>query len=330
MKFISTVWYLNLMLFCLVICHVRAEDPKTAKIVFASTRNGNRDIYLMNPDGSQVVNLTRDFADDLYPVWSPTGEQILFVSDRGGERDLYLMDADGLNVRQVFKKSAHRETPTWSPDGEQIAYKRGVAIYIATIGKQTEELLVLGFRPAWSPDGTEIAFVEGWFGDHRLSLFDLQTRRQRWLLPKDAVPWQNHPAWSLTSKQIAFSLNKNPLPVPPGLKEGQAFRVPLAWLDKETIYIVNRDGTGLRQIVKEVGPKASLPVWSPYGDELIYVQEVDNRRHLFKIDLATRTPRQLTHTGQGHLTADWFDPAALLVSSQPQLLTTTWGERKKK
>lgn len=330
MKLISAVGYWHLMLWCLVSWHVHAAAPQTAKIVFASTRNGNRDIYLMNPDGSQVVNLTRDFADDLYPVWSPTGEQILFVSDRGGARDLYLMDADGLHVRRVFKKSAHREAPTWSPDGEQIAYERGAAIYIATLRQPIEEHLVLGFRPAWSPDGREIAFVAGMFGDHRLSLFDLQTRRRKWVLPEDVAPWQNHPAWSLTGQQIAFSWNKNPLPVPAGLKAGEPFRVPLAWLEKETVYVVDREGTGVRQIVKEVGPKAVSPVWFPGGVELIYTQEIDNRRHLFKIDLATRVSRQLTHTGQGHLTADWFDPAVLPVSPQPQLLTRTWGEAKKK
>ena len=61
---------------------------------------------MMNPDGSEQVNLTQHPADDLDAVWSPTGEQILFISDRQGTRvrDLYLMDADGSNVRRVFKR----------------------------------------------------------------------------------------------------------------------------------------------------------------------------------------------------------------------------------
>lgn len=329
MKFTSTVWLLNLMLFCLVVCHVWAEAPKTAKIVFASTRNGNRDIYLMNPDGSQSVNLTRDFADDLYPVWSPTGKQILFVSDRSGARDLYLMNPDGENVRKVFKKLAHRTDPTWSPNGNQIAYVRGEFIYITTIGKQIETPIVQGISPAWSPDGTEIAFTEGVFGNRRLKLLNLRTNKQKMLLPKDTTAWQDHPAWSPDGDQIIFSWNRNLLPIPPGLKEGQAFFVPLAWLDKETIYLVNKDGTELRQIVKEAGPKAVSPVWSPHGDQIIYTQEIDNRRHLFKIDLATRTPKQLTHTGQGHLMAHWFDPLTLPIVPQSELLTTTWGDVKK-
>ena len=163
MKTLSLLFYLVLsvvLLYGAVCPIILAKSPKTAKIAFVSARDFNREIYLMNPDGSEQVNLTKNLADDLFPVWSPTGEQILFVSDRDGVRDLYLMDADGKNVEKVFKQSARREHPTWAPDGKQIAYERGGFIYIATIGKQIEELVVSdGFDPAWSPDGREIALT---------------------------------------------------------------------------------------------------------------------------------------------------------------------------
>ena len=104
-----------LLIFCLTllvlmfggVCQVFAEAPTTPKILFTSTRDGNREVYMMNPDGSEQVNLTRHPAGDLQAaVWSPTGEQILFVSDREGTRarDLYVMNADGRNVRRVFKR----------------------------------------------------------------------------------------------------------------------------------------------------------------------------------------------------------------------------------
>ena len=74
---------LSLML-CVNVCPVFAKAPLTPKILFASRRDGNREVYIMNPDGSEQVNLTQHPADDQLAVWSPTGEQILFVSDRGG------------------------------------------------------------------------------------------------------------------------------------------------------------------------------------------------------------------------------------------------------
>ena len=61
---------------------VWAKAPETAKIVFMSKRDGNPEIYIMNPDGSEQVNLTQHRAADYVPVWSPNGKYILFSSDR--------------------------------------------------------------------------------------------------------------------------------------------------------------------------------------------------------------------------------------------------------
>ena len=305
------------------VCSIFAAAPTEPKIAFTSARDGNREIYIMNPDGTEKARLTQNFAEDMYPTWSPTGEEILFVSDRDGIRDLYLMNADGSNVRRVFKKSARREHPTWSPDGKRIAYMRVGFIYIATLGKQEEAQFVNGRDPAWSPHGTEIAFARGDFGSHRLTLVNVHTRRQKQVLDQNVRAWQHLPAWSATGDKIVFSWLNQMLP------HGKLFDL----VDKETIYIVNRDGTGLEQIIPEAGKAARNPVWNPRGDGLVYQQEMDNRLQLLKVDLATRARTQLTWIGnlfQANTLADWFDPVvALPVSPQPQLLTTQWGEVKK-
>ena len=282
----------------------------------------------MNPDGSEQVNITRNKADDISPRWSPTGEQILFVSDRDGVRDLYLMDANGTNVRRIFGKSMRREKPTWSPTGEQIAYKRGRFggrfIYIAPIDGKKEERVAIGSCPTWSSDGTEIAFLTGWPDRMQISLFNVETQKQRILFPKEAVPsWMTSPTWSPTGDQIAFSW---------------LHRVPLGkFLDTETIYILNRHSPEKPvRIVDEAGPQATEPVWAPTGKAILYAQADDvqaaipSRSQIFKITLGGEAPVQLTHGGLWHNPGDWFDPAyALPVSPQPQLLTTQWAEMKK-
>ena len=195
------------------VCLLFAQVPTTPKILFTSAQDGNYEVYNMNPDGSDKVNLTKHRANDLDAVWSPTGDQILFVSDRDGVRDLYLMEPDRGKVQRVFKKDAYREDPTWSPDGKQIAYTyadgigAGSFIHIATLGEQEEELLVRGFYPAWSPDGTEIAYVTYTPIGHtrRVTLIDIRTRKQKRLLPKEAMDWQNDPSWLPTADKLIFS-----------------------------------------------------------------------------------------------------------------------------
>ena len=276
----------------------------------------------MNPDGSQQVNITNHRAEDLYPVWSPTGKQILFTSDRARVPDLYLMDPDGENVRRVFVQVEEREYPTWSSDGKHIAYQRRDFdqwfIYTATIDGKNEEQIAKGKYPTWSPDGSEIAFVTGELGHNRIWLLNLQTREQRQLLPKDAIPWMRWPAWSPSGDKIAFCwLNHFEF---------------VGFFDKQTIYIVNQDGTGLKQVVDEAGPRSDSPVWSPSGDTLLYDQlDENNHGQIFKITLGGGGPEQLTHIESWSRAGDWFDPAyALSVFPQPQLLTTTWGAVKKK
>ena len=72
-----------------------AVSPEGRFITFMSMRNGNWDIYRMNVDGSELVQLTDHSAIDGLPTWSPDGQSIAFVSDRDGAWGLWAMDADG-------------------------------------------------------------------------------------------------------------------------------------------------------------------------------------------------------------------------------------------
>ena len=101
---ISILFVLNLS-----VSPLFAKAPTTPKILFASARDGNYEVYSMNPDGSEQVNITQHPEEDYGAVWSPTGEKIIFVSNRGGERDLHLMNPDGTNVRRVFRKKIEAE-----------------------------------------------------------------------------------------------------------------------------------------------------------------------------------------------------------------------------
>ena len=321
------VLIINLLVLNVSVSPLFAKAPKTSKILFTSVRDRNYEIYVMNPDGSEQVNLTQHRANDQQAVWSPTGDQILFVSDREGTEDLYLMNPDGSNVRRVFnrKRKTNKRSPTWAPDGRQIAYSARdwgssmSTIYIATLGEEKEkELAMNGTDPAWAPDGTGIACII----DDRLTFVNLRTQVRKQLLPKKAIQWQHHPSWSMIGDKLAFSGNNHPLPV---IQDRQRRN---EWRDKHTIFIVNRDGTGFQQLVDEAGPYAWSPELSPDGQEILYTQAVNGADQILKINVHSTTQTQLTDN-TWNFGGDWFDPAyALQISPQLHLLTTTWGEMK--
>ena len=52
-----------------LLVNVRAQAPKQAQIAFASDRDGNREIYVMDADGKNQRRLTKNPAADLFPDW---------------------------------------------------------------------------------------------------------------------------------------------------------------------------------------------------------------------------------------------------------------------
>ncbi|MGE0172035.1 MAG: hypothetical protein AB7T49_04590 [Oligoflexales bacterium] len=78
------------------------------------------DIFIMNPDGTQLERLTLRKGDNESPTWSPNGQLILFQSNRLNDKDvkgrpqLYIMDRDGANQRLLNTGLYEAQTPAWS------------------------------------------------------------------------------------------------------------------------------------------------------------------------------------------------------------------------
>ena len=60
--------------------YTAAPPCESSCIVFYTDRDGDREIFTMNPDGSSPTNISYDPADDVYPSWSPNGSKIAFAT----------------------------------------------------------------------------------------------------------------------------------------------------------------------------------------------------------------------------------------------------------
>jgi Tol biopolymer transport system component len=102
-------------------------SPNGDRIAFASDRSGDYEIYSIEPDGTDLRQLTHSPGNDAHNAWSPDGEWIAFTSARGGFKDetalhpgnpqaygdIYIMRADGSDVRIVTDNPYEEGTPAW-------------------------------------------------------------------------------------------------------------------------------------------------------------------------------------------------------------------------
>jgi TolB protein len=137
-----------------------------------SDRDGDDEVYVMEADGSDVRQLTRNSCPDFTPAWSPDGRRAAFARERrcGLPPEIYVIQANGRHARRLTRtrRWVINTTPTWSPDGHKIAFARTGGDLLRLIyvmgadGHQVRRLTrkpVDAGMPAWSPDGRLIAFV---------------------------------------------------------------------------------------------------------------------------------------------------------------------------
>jgi Tol biopolymer transport system component len=141
-------------------------SPRGDRLVFSSTRSGNRNLWMAHPDGTLPRPLTSGIPIDERPSFSPDGQQIAFVSDRTGKRGVWVMASDGGAARWVV--NAHvLDTLTWAPDSRQIVYATPIGdapgLWMTNVEDgSTRRLPTPGpaVSPAWSPRGDVIAYLE--------------------------------------------------------------------------------------------------------------------------------------------------------------------------
>ena len=149
-----------------------AWAPSGQQLAFSSSRTGDPEIWVSDPQGNIAHRITSFKGPDVSPSWNPkTGAQIAWISGRTGLPQLYIMDADGSNVQRMTD-GGYATSVSWSPNGQFLAFAwdrkygpgapGGQDIYVMEIATKrwiqlTHDIGRCDF-PSWSPDGRHIVF----------------------------------------------------------------------------------------------------------------------------------------------------------------------------
>jgi VCBS repeat-containing protein len=251
------------------------------RIVFASGRTGNGDIYSVDPRGGAPTRLTSAGAIDAEPVWSPNRTRIAFTSTRNGNVDIYAMNTDGSNVTRLTTSSAIDTSPAWSPDGTRIAFTSNRAggnrdIYVMSAAGDANATRLTTHTaadtvPTWSPDGSSVAFASGRTGGGDIyAMAAVPGSAQTRVTTSPGA--DREPDWF--GSTIAFATNRH---------------------GNFEIYTMHQSGTGQTRRTTQAGDDVT-PAWSPDGTKLAFAT---NRHGGLNFELYTMDP---DGTGQARLT----------------------------
>ncbi len=246
-----------------------ASGSQNGRIVFTSDRSGSWQIYTMNPDGSDQVQVTNlapsDDTRSAFPSTSPDGQRIAFNYNAGDGPDLYVINVDGSGLRQLT--SDHSSGfPRWSPDGKRLALatasKLGTGV-IATMpadGSGKRKILTTdlwdSFSPIYTPDGKQIVFqssIGGYVSTVRIMNADGSNQRRLTPAALRGAPYDVSP----DGKSILVISNENS---PPALRNG--------------VFAMNLDGSGLKHLAPLSKFHHDLyPSYSPDGTKIAFISD---------------------------------------------------------
>ena len=271
----------------------------STRVAFSSDETGDLDIYVMNADGTERVNLTNREAKDMDPAWSPDGEWIAFLSRSQGTTDIYRVRPDGSGLSSLTTYPAQLYSrPIWSPDGTKIAFTSnreaerppqleptpepffddapefpGAAprpeLYVMNADGNGQTRLTFNVffdgNPTWSPDSKRLAFQSRGDGDHEIYVINVDGSGLTKLTDNDYA--DIFPAWSPDGRHIAFSSNRPKTEYGRELSEAarrESVIRTAAPVDFD-IYIMEPDGGETFNWTRTTSLGDSNPSWSPDG-----------------------------------------------------------------
>jgi TolB protein len=254
------------------------RGTSSTQLAFVSDRNGNKEIYLMEADGSRKRAVTKNGRINLFPAWSRDSDQLLYTSYRSGRSDLWtvsrgsrpggrLIDLPHEKYRGIFGPADGQVTIVMNDNGNTdlfVGRKDGRGLRRLTRSR------AIDVSPTWSPDGRQLAFASDRTGTLQMYVRDQSSNEIRRLTFEGN--YNASPAWSPTGEWIAYAA-----------RTGNNF----------DLYLIDPESGYTKPLM--IHPRGDEhPVWSPDGRKVAFTSDRRGRKDIYVVDVDGRNLRRLT------------------------------------
>jgi len=262
-----------------------------SQIGFASNRDGNFEIYLMDWDGGSQRRITTHNALSILPSWSPDNERMVYTSFVKGTSDMYIINRRGGGRIRLHTGLGLNTSATFSPVGNDIAFVGSVLgnpdIYLirddgTNIRRLTSESSI-DSTPEWSPNGRQISFTSGRSGTPQIYVMDAEGANVRRISFEGE--WNDDATWSPDGERLAYTSRVN-----------GRFQIRISNLVTGETHIVAGEGSN------------EQPTWSPDGKWLAFQSNRTGRWQIYRMRVDGTDLLQLTFNGENK-DPDWSKKA---------------------
>jgi TolB protein len=268
----------------------------STEVAFISNRDGAKEVYIADIDGSNVRQVTRNKTINEFPSWGPDGQTLLYTSYRENRQPglFVLSRGGGRSPGRVFKSlrpGASQYRGVIDPTGQKVAVVMSLAgaTKIFTVNRdgssprQLTDGKSLEVSPSWSPDGTQIAFVSDRAGGPQIYVMNADGSNQRRITFEGS--YNTGASWSPDGKWIAYESRIG----------GQY-----------DIWLADPAGGSNVPLVDHPSTDESAS-WSPDGRKLVFTSKRRGRADLYVVDVDGGNPRRITQ-GEGDSTSPAWGP----------------------